>query len=309
MCDDSNKQPGHIEVSIAIENPFLKIKTRGLLFWYLLSPILMELILFMFEAIWQISESTSHSIDIILLQLFLFYWIYRKSKQGNIDIHLFFRRISNNKWVHLSGLVLCLLLFSTASSALISEFYSYALPNFPEGEIASYEPKQSIFDRSIYILFAIVSAPIIEEMLFRGILLGRWSAKWGMRKAVLISALAFSIPHFDKLGAFLFAVCMSILYLRTRTLLVPIAAHALNNTIAIVITIVETHNVEASTSGTIDRFLSIAWVKGACFAIALSIIVPYLYRNWPKKDALSPYLLQMKEASRPIEYMPTPDVG
>jgi uncharacterized protein len=176
-------------------------------------------------------------------------------------------------------------------------------------EIASYDPKQSIFNRSIYILSVVVLAPIIEELLFRGVLLSRWSAKWGMRKAVLISALAFSIIHFDKLGKFLFALCMSILYLRTQTLLVPIAAHALHNAIAIAITIVAAHNVGASANNTIDHFLSRAWVKGACFAVTLPMIVSYLYRNWPKKDALSPYMLQMKEESRPIEHMPTPDAG
>jgi uncharacterized protein len=102
---------------------------------------------------------------------------------------------------------------------------------------------------------------------------------------------------------------MSIIYLRTQTLLVPIAAHALHNAIAIAIPIVAAHNVGASANNTIDHFLSIAWVKGACFAMTLPLIVSYLYHNWPKKDALSPYMLRMKEESRPIEHMPTPDVG
>jgi uncharacterized protein len=302
--DNSNKQSGHREVSIAIENPFLNIRARGLLLWYPLGFILCGWV-FISEEIWQAGKSVAT----MSLQLWLYYWIHRKSKQGNIDIRLFFRRVSNTKWVQLSGLALCLLLFSIPASSLINEFLTYVWPNRPDVEIASYDPKQSIFNRSIYTLSVVVLAPIIEEMLFRGVLLSRWSAKWGMRKAVLISALAFSIIHFDKLGKFLFALCMSILYLRTQTLLVPIAAHALHNAIAIAITIVAAHNVGASANNTIAHFLSRAWVKGACFAVTLPMIVSYLYRNWPKKDALSPYMLQMKEESRPIEHMPTPDAG
>jgi membrane protease YdiL (CAAX protease family) len=307
--DNSNKQSGHREVSIAIENPFLNIRARGLLLWLVFIPILAGLVMSMGEAIREVSKSTWHNIAVILLELCLFYRIYWKFEQGNIDIRQFFRRISNTKWVHLSGLVFCLLLFSIPSSSLIGAFLSYVWPNPPEMEILSYDPQQSIFNRSIFILWACVVAPIFEEMLFRGTLLSRWSAKWGMRKAVLISALAFSILHFDKLGAFLFALCMSILYLRTQTLLVPIAAHAFYNAIAIAITIVAAHNVRASANNTIDHFLSIVWVKGACLAMTLPMIVSYLYHNWPKKDALSPYMLRMKEESRPIEHMPTPDVG
>jgi hypothetical protein len=100
--DNSNKQSGHREVSIAIENPFLNIRARGLLLWYPLGFILCGLV-FISEEIWQ----TGKSVATMSLQLWLYYWIHRKSKQGNIDIRLFFRRVSNTKWVQLSGLALC----------------------------------------------------------------------------------------------------------------------------------------------------------------------------------------------------------
>lgn len=297
--ESSNKQSGQREVSRAVENPFLNIRARGLLLWYTLGSILCGSV-FLNEEMWQ----KGNSVATLLLQLWLFCWVYRKSIQGNLDIRLFFHRVSPTNWVQLSGLVLSLLLFSIPSSSLINEFLTYVWSNRPDVEIASYDPKQSIFNRSIFMLSIVVLGPIIEEILFRGILLSRWSAKWGMRKAVLISALAFSIMHFDKVGAFLFALCMSILYLRTQTLLVPIAAHALNNAIVMAITIVEAHNFGGSADNTIDHFFSIAWVKGACFVMTLPIIVSYLYHNWPKKDALSPYILQMKEESGPIEHRP-----
>jgi hypothetical protein len=34
------------------------------------------------------------------------------------------------------------------------------------------------------------------------------------------------------------------------------------------------------------------------------ILLTYIYRHWPKKEALSPYILQMNERSAAIEILP-----
>lgn len=74
-----------------------------------------------------------------------------------------------------------------------------------------------------------VLAPLSEEILFRGFLLRRWARKWGMRPAIFASSMLFGLLHPDPLGAALFGAAMCLLYLHTRTLWVPILAHALYN--------------------------------------------------------------------------------
>lgn len=74
-----------------------------------------------------------------------------------------------------------------------------------------------------------VLAPLGEEILFRGFLLRRWAMKWGMRPAIIASSVVFGLLHPDPLGAALFGAAMCLLYLHTRTLWVPILAHALYN--------------------------------------------------------------------------------
>jgi len=246
-------------------------------------------------------KSTMENIAAVLIYLWLFYWIYRKAKQVNIEIRLFLQRTSNAKWLHLIGLVLCLLIFSVGSSSITASLLYYVWPSLLKLNIASYGPEQSVFNWALDILTTIVLAPIVEEILFRGILLSRWSSKWGMRKAALISALAFAIQHVDVLGAFLFALCMTILYLRTQTLLIPIIAHALNNTIAVVTLFWGRHDIDASARGAIDHYFSTTWVGTLYIAATSPILVTYVYRHWPKKDALPPYILQMKERSVSIE--------
>jgi uncharacterized protein len=287
------------------ENPFLKIRARELLSWSIYGFILSVLVLFIVNAVLPMGKSTMENIAAVLIYLWLFYWIYRKAKQVNIEIRLFLQRTSNAKWLHLIGLVLCLLIFSVGSSSITASLLYYVWPSLLKLNIASYGPEQSVFNWALDILTTIVLAPIVEEILFRGILLSRWSSKWGMRKAAIISALAFAILHTqDELGAFLFALCMTILYLRTQTLLIPIAAHALNNTIAVAIIFWGTHHTDASASGTLDRFSSINWAEALCLAATSPILVTYIYRHWPKKEALSPYILQMNERSASIEILP-----
>lgn len=75
----------------------------------------------------------------------------------------------------------------------------------------------------------VVLAPVLEEFAFRGLLLHRWTPCWGINRAIIVSSLIFGIAHSDPIGAMAFGIAMSILYLRTQTLLVPIICHAAYN--------------------------------------------------------------------------------
>ncbi len=75
----------------------------------------------------------------------------------------------------------------------------------------------------------VILAPLLEEFMFRGLLLHRWSKKWGILRAVLMSSILFGVLHPDPLGAVVFGIAMCILYLRTQTLWLPVICHALNN--------------------------------------------------------------------------------
>ncbi|MBT2570081.1 type II CAAX endopeptidase family protein [Planococcus sp. ISL-110] len=78
-----------------------------------------------------------------------------------------------------------------------------------------------------------VIAPISEEFVFRGLILNRLIAKFGFWNGLGLSSVVFGIFHINFFGAFIFAVVASLLYLKTRNLLVPILLHMANNVIAI----------------------------------------------------------------------------
>lgn len=107
-----------------------------------------------------------------------------------------------------------------------------------------------------------IVAPILEEIAFRGALLHRWTAKWGVKPAILISSAFFAMLHGDPLGAFAFGIAMSILYLRSQSLLLPIVCHALNNFVVLLIEIGYTVADDPLAPYTIEEFRS-EWYIGA----------------------------------------------
>ncbi|MBU9673828.1 CPBP family intramembrane metalloprotease [Planococcus sp. CP5-4] len=78
-----------------------------------------------------------------------------------------------------------------------------------------------------------VVAPIAEEFVFRGVLLNQLMDVFGLWKGIGITSLIFAVFHLNFLGAFLFAVIASILYVKSGNLLAPVLLHSANNTLAV----------------------------------------------------------------------------
>lgn len=96
----------------------------------------------------------------------------------------------------------------------------------------------SIYVILLYFLAIVILSPIIEETLFRGIFLRRFNEVLdNVTLAILISSILFGLCHNfgGILGAILFGICVSILYIKSRNILVPIFAHFLNNLITFII--------------------------------------------------------------------------
>jgi len=78
----------------------------------------------------------------------------------------------------------------------------------------------------------IVMAPAVEELFFRGLLLGGFLGRYRPPTALALSALFFSVAHLNPVqvpATLLLGFYLGWLYLRTRSLLPCILAHALNN--------------------------------------------------------------------------------
>ncbi len=84
-------------------------------------------------------------------------------------------------------------------------------------------------------LTVVIAAPVAEELFFRGFVLGGLVAVLGGLPASVVSSALFAVMHFS-VGTFIpiFAAGMLLawLYLRTRSIWPPIAAHSTQNALA-----------------------------------------------------------------------------
>jgi hypothetical protein len=81
---------------------------------------------------------------------------------------------------------------------------------------------------------------------------------------------------------------MSLLYLSTRSLLVPIVAHALNNAIAWGVDLLATQPA-ANSINTLTEFRSSWWLGVICLLVSAPWLLRYVVYHWPDRRALLPY--------------------
>ena len=115
----------------------------------------------------------------------------------------------------------------------------------------------------------VIAAALVEEVLWRGLIYQRWAHAWGSPIGALIAAaLSFALMHGHVLGAFVFAVVTTLLYLRTRSLWIPIAVHALGNGINLFGGLPVASAFTIVTGGTNE------WVFGSvCFVAATGLLI------------------------------------
>lgn len=120
----------------------------------------------------------------------------------------------------------------------------------------------------------VVFAPVCEEIVFRGFLFTRWRRKWGPVRASLCVSVLFALMHPNILGFFVFSLVMCAMYIRFRSLIVPILAHASNNLIALILPAGELDDANAGQPFTLEDFFADWWWG----IIGLVIFVPWAIR-------------------------------
>lgn len=87
------------------------------------------------------------------------------------------------------------------------------------------------------LISTVILAPIAEELLFRGIIFNKLNRYFSISFAIIVSSILFGISHEAGgiFSAFVFGICMAILYIKSSNILVPIFAHFTNNLLSEVI--------------------------------------------------------------------------
>lgn len=140
-----------------------------------------------------------------------------------------FRRDFTFSWGTFRVPVLIIAFALLISSHLILDPLTSNLPS-PEGLRKAFS--ELIRMPMLLFIMSVVLAPLLEELLFRGIILDGYLKNYSPVNSILISAFLFALIHGNiaqGIGAFLMGVVAGVLYWRTKSLLFCIALHFSNN--------------------------------------------------------------------------------
>jgi uncharacterized protein len=199
------------------------------------------------------------------------------------------------RWLSLLGLAIIFLVFSLGAALLSFHGLSLVAPEFHQSLMKSLLDQESqvsvvpIINECWQIINYVVIAPITEEFIFRGVLLHRLATKWNLTTAIWMSSIIFGMLHPNPIGISVVGIAWALLYLKTKTLVVPIIAHCMNNTIVVMIDFLSTWaEVKPNSPSTISDN---EWITGLLFvAISLPFVVHFIYRRFPRQDQPLPYL-------------------
>jgi len=103
----------------------------------------------------------------------------------------------------------------------------------PEGVKKLFE---QMFSKTAPAFFtAVIFAPVLEELIFRGVVLQGFLRNYSPVKAIIWTNVLFGLAHLNPwqfIGAFLMGILISWMYYKTRNLILPVAMHMLNNVIS-----------------------------------------------------------------------------
>jgi len=310
----------------ALPNPFTRVRVRDIIIWivgvaFLGSTMIMLLMGMVGFGPPRVEEF--FPITVYCFYLGMICWIARQNQRAGIDPdRLMGSPPDRFRYGRLVPLVLALFMLSLISLAIFAAIISQ-LESAPDwlaeytGASESTSMERSLLHRAVV---ALILAPVLEEFVFRGYFLHRFTVKWSQRTAIWVSSILFAILHPHILGSLIFGLVACCLYLRTRSLLVPMVLHAIYNTIPtffmalgkLLPSLTSDSSPEAAIppEAAADPGVMLAAI-GCMGLVTMIVLIPtciYLFRfiraNWPEDDRIMPYFAEADDPDRHVIWKP-----
>ena len=225
----------------------------------------------------------------IPINIFLAWYFLRELKRAKINLG---QLVGSLKKIDLKlpiGLAIINYLFARSTSHMILYCLSFIVPKYVEGQINKVYATTPL-GYACFAVLVLIFAPVIEELFFRGIIFQKLTITRNPSQALIISALLFTVAHFrsDIISLFVGGVTLTILYLNTKQIIVPIISHSVYNLIFIVRSI---HwyffsNVDHSVATTIAEYRqdfldNLDW-QILFVAVSAPFLCYFIYKNFPR---------------------------
>lgn len=213
-------------------SPFDQFRARSLLTWPLLAFLAIGVVTVAVTGN-TVSHSGNNTIVTFEIETVSALWIFWQCRRHCISIPQLFGPMPRNPrtWIYIS-LAVPLVALSTVTVWLRVRLRYFLLPQLGYTSFTTWLAHQPQFGHAadawtvVSLVQGLTLVPVVEELLFRGLLFHRWARKWGVPRGLLVSSFAFGLMHKDMLGTFVFGLVMALLYMRTSSLMIPLSCPA-----------------------------------------------------------------------------------
>ncbi len=231
-------------------------------------------------------------------QLIFAGWLFWLEKRHHLDVARLLGPRPRS-WAEARVVLLGLVMPAVSLSATVALYgaLSYLAPAYVAGllqDLQQYGRSLAsagafpLLQNLLLVLAVVGTGPILEEMGFRGVILHRWTRKWGLVPAALLTSLFFCLLHLNLPGTFLLGLVLCAVYVRTGSLWLAIGLHAANNLAALLVGLLPgAARIAAGVLTPADLRRGLPWAV-ATLAVALPPLGIYVLRALRNPVAL-PY--------------------
>lgn len=150
------------------------------------------------------------------------------------NIHAEFKQSNNTaKTLFIWSVIGIILAYGAQVTAALTETYVFGIQ---PGSENTQQIMDMIQDAAVFLIIPAIFAPILEELIFRKIIFGSLYKKMNFFWAAIISSFIFGVIHMDLTHLLVYTgmgLVFSFLYVRTKTIVVPIIVHMGMNTFVV----------------------------------------------------------------------------
>ncbi len=208
--------------------------------------LIISIVLYIIQAVFHLASYSSylhissHSLS-ILLQLIVALGVFLATyffiiKKNHLSVKEFgFKPIS---FIKLFAYVALGFVMTFAAWIAVAPFIIVFLPGVDLAQSQDIFQKDMTFLAQILmIVYAIIVGPLVEEVIFRGVLLPTLSNKVNLYFGVIVSTLVWSLLHFQLnviIFTFIFGIILSYQYIYSKSLWTSYLTHVLKNSMAVI---------------------------------------------------------------------------
>jgi membrane protease YdiL (CAAX protease family) len=280
--------------------PFTQPKVRSLIAVFLIATVLIGVGLAALQTVTAMNVEDPLWVMGLYIVLFvgISLWLRQSLRHHGVQIPAVIGELPTHpRWLGVGGLVIASLVFSLSAFVLSTSLLASIAPDFVENllqQVAAEANPRTINPGLYQVVMAIATiiiAPITEEFIFRGFILQRWAVKWNLPLALIVSSIFFGIMHLNPVGLTVFGLLMGLLYIKTRSLVIPIAAHAFNNLLANLAMFLP-QETNPSTLKALQSSLPLSIIL---IVFSAPWLVWFIRRSWPRRDAPIPYEINIEK--------------